>query len=251
MTENRSGDATGSGAAPQPTTPALDEVLAAAARPAPVEPEPAARALAAFRAARAEGALSLPTRPEDDWRPAPRSGIRARGLKAGIGALVAGVMLGGGVAMATGAIPGPFDEPPAHRPDPVTGPSSDGEPAPDTVRDDSVPPTSETSAGPGGERPPAAKDEEARCRAYDKAERRDDAAEAGAMRKRLEEAAGGPQAVAAYCADLLAESGTGPGSDSRGDRGPKKSGSPAAKAPDAPPGRDRDDSPRHRQFPKD
>ncbi|NWF26491.1 hypothetical protein HW130_09425 [Streptomyces sp. PKU-EA00015] len=247
MTENRSGDATGPGPESQPTPPALDEVLAAAARPAPVEPEPAERALAAFRAARAEGALSLPTRPEDDWRTAPPPRIRARGLKVGIGALVAGVMFGG-VAMAAGAIPVPFGEPPAQRPGPVPGAPSDGEPPPETVGEQAAPPTAGTSAAPWGEHPPTAKDEEAHCRAYDKARRRNDAAVAGAMRERLEEAAGGPHAVAAYCDELLAESDAGPGS---GGRGPKQSRPPAADAPDTPPGKDMNDSPRHRQFPKD
>ncbi|MEV4334445.1 hypothetical protein AB0K02_28625 [Streptomyces sp. NPDC049597] len=246
MTENRSGGAAGSGPEPQPTPPALDEVLAAAARPAPVEPERAERALAAFRAARAEGALSLPTRPEDDWGPAAPPRIRARGLKAGITALVAGVLFGG-VAMAAGAIPAPFGDPPPQRPGPVPGASTDGEPAPDTPDEGSAPPTPDASAA-RGERPPTAKDDEAHCRAYAKARRLDDEAGVGAMRERLEEAAGGPQAVAAYCADVLAEPDAGSGS---GGSGPKRSAPPAADAPDTSPGRDRNDSPRHGQFPKD
>ncbi|MFF8841666.1 hypothetical protein ACF08N_02895 [Streptomyces sp. NPDC015127] len=246
MTENPSGDAMGSGAESQPpTTPALDEVLAAAARPAPVEPEAAEHALAAFRTARAEGALGLPTRPEDDWRPAARPRLRARGLKASIGALVGGVMLGG-VAMAAGGIPVPFGEQPAQGTSPGPGASSGaGEATSDTVREESRPPTTGTSGAAAGERPPTAKDAVAHCRAYDSAQRHNDTAGAGAMRERLEAAAGGPQAVAEYCARLLA---TGPASAGEA---PKQSRPEVGgKAPDTPPGKDRNDSPRHRQLPK-
>ncbi|MBT2364204.1 hypothetical protein J7E88_02365 [Streptomyces sp. ISL-10] len=241
MTEKRSGDAIGSGAEPrQPTTPALEAVLAAAARPAPVGPEAAERALAAFRAARADGALGLATRPEDDWRPVTRPKARARGIKAGIGAAVAGVMLGG-VAMAAGAAP--FTDRPPRPPGPGAS-SGTGEDNPDAVRD-SATPTEGTTGAPAGERPPAAKDEAAHCRAYDDAKRRD-AARAGAMRKRLEEALGGPQAVADYCARLPAESGA-EGEAVGG--APKPFDPSAANAPATPPGKARDQHPR--QLPKD
>ncbi|MFI2372685.1 hypothetical protein [Streptomyces sp. NPDC018833] len=241
MTENRSADAMGSGAEPQrPTTAALDELLAAAARPAPVEPAAAERALAAFRAARADGALGLATRPEDDWRPVTRPKTRAGAIKAGIGAAVAGVLLGG-VAMAAGTAP--FTDRPARSPEPGAS-SGTGEDNPDAVRD-SVPPAKGATGGPAGERPPAAKDEAAHCRAYDGAKRRD-AARADAMRKRLEEALGGPQAVADYCARLPA--GSGAEGNAAADA-PKPSHPPAADAPAAAPGKARDEH--RRQLLKD
>lgn len=218
----------GPGAEPQPQPPALEELLAAAARPSPPAPDAEANALAAFRAARDEGALDLPTRPEDDWRPAePRR--RSRLVKTGLGTLVAGVMFGG-VAMAAGSLPVPFGGSPSEGPGPVptaspSVPDGGSESATAPVTESSGPP--DTPAGPSAEYPPYPptaedRDRAAHCRAYDVAEN-DAAAEnaegnaAGdegkgrgrgkandsAVRERLEAAAGGADAVEAYCAGLL------------------------------------------------
>ncbi|MFF0061156.1 hypothetical protein ACFYRC_06340 [Streptomyces sp. NPDC005279] len=107
---------------PTPTpTPTLDELLAAAARPAPAAPEAEERAVAAFRTARDEGAPTAPTRHMDDWRTvAPR--FRTGWIKVGLGTLVAGLALGG-VAMAAGAIPAPFGDT-REKPGPRPGASS-------------------------------------------------------------------------------------------------------------------------------
>ncbi|MFJ8078312.1 hypothetical protein ACIQ7Q_31360 [Streptomyces sp. NPDC096176] len=221
------------GAGPEPQPPTLDELLAAAARPAPVAPDAADNALAAFRTARDEGALDLPTRPADDWRSAePRK--RTRWRKAGLGTLVAGVMLGG-VAMAAGAIPAPFGETPSSGPHPApsTAPSDPAQ------RSATPTPPAGATAGtpsPGAEdgRPPTAKDNRAHCRAYKAANgngngnatgnatgkatgngnatgnaekqhgQGNGAAMDSAVRQRLEAAAGGTDAVEAYCARLLA-----------------------------------------------
>lgn len=182
----------------QTPTPTLEDLLAAAARPMPSSAEAEARALAAFRAARDEGASAAPTKPEDDWR-SKNPAVGRRGIRVGIGALVGGVMLGG-VAMAAGAIPTPFGEPPL-KPAPTPSASSrqavnPGEPEPPST------------TGPGsrtpGERPPTAKDDVAHCRAYESTEGRGGALD-GTAWQRLEDAAGGPDAVAAYCARLLSE----------------------------------------------
>jgi hypothetical protein len=194
MTENRSRGAMN----PEHQTPTLEDLLAAAARPMPSSAQAEVRAVAAFRAAREEGAPAALTRPEDNWRPRSPS-VGTRWIKVGTGALVAGAMLGG-VAMAAGAIPTPFGEPPL-KPGPTPGASSrqaenPGEPEP--------PSTTGPGARTPGERPPTAKDDLAHCRAYGSKERRGGALD-GTAWQRLEDAAGGPDAVAAYCARLLSE----------------------------------------------
>ncbi|MFI2347725.1 hypothetical protein ACH492_11900 [Streptomyces sp. NPDC019443] len=191
MTENRPRGAMN----PEQQTPTLEDLLAAAARPMPSPAEGEVRAVAAFRAAHDEGAPAALTRPEDDWRP-KSPGAGTRWIKVGIGALVAGSMLGG-VAMAAGAIPTPFGEPPL-RPGPTSSRQAEkpGEPEP--------PPTSGPGARTPGGRPPTAKDDLAHCRAYESKEGRGAALD-GTAWQRLEDAAGGPDAVAAYCARLLSE----------------------------------------------
>ncbi|MGW3622016.1 hypothetical protein [Streptomyces sp. NPDC000880] len=179
-------------------SPTLEDLLAAAARPMPSPAEAEVRAVAAFRAARDEGASAAPTRPEDDWRP-KSPGVGTRWIRVGIGALVAGAVLGG-VAMAGGVIPTPFGEPPL-KPGPTPSPSSrpagtPGEPEP--------PSTTGPGARTPGERPPTAKNDLAHCRAYESKRGRGGALD-GTAWQRLEDAAGGPDAVAAYCARLLSE----------------------------------------------
>ena len=215
----------GPGAEPQPQPqpqrrpPTLDEVLAAATRPAPVAPRAAEDAVAAFRAARDEGALDLPTRPADDWRPAePRT--RTPWIKAGLGTFAAGVMLGG-VAMASGSIPAPFGTPPAERPGPASSSSTpSGTPAATATTAPQATGLPATTPGAVG-RPTTAEDRAAaHCRAYEAAEAGEGAEANGqagngkaldsAVRERLEAAAGGPDAVEAYCARLSKDGSSEP-----------------------------------------
>lgn len=221
MTENRSAEpaepvrpeAAGAAPVPGPGADALDELLLAAARPGPVAPGPAGRALAAFRAARDEGALRQPVRAPDDWRaPAPRRRLPpARALKAGAGALAAGVLLGG-VAMAAGALPVPFAEPSPRVPSPAPRTLPAGPPS---VRSDPAPsgrPSPPATPERGRERPPTAKGDLAHCRRYgagreDTGWARDPA---HPVHERLARAAGGPEEIAAYCARLLADAPASP-----------------------------------------
>ncbi|QIP83937.1 hypothetical protein GLX30_07590 [Streptomyces sp. Tu 2975] len=258
MTENRSGDAVGPAAppqaSPQPQVPAtsrqptLDELLAAAARPGPVAPDAEENALAAFRAARDEGALALPTRPEDDWRPA-EARTRVSWIRAGVGALVAGVMFGG-VAMAAGAIPAPFADPPAEQPRPAPRVSPSGAEERTTgVTPPATMPAVPPATVPGAhEHPLTAEDLTGHCRAYaaaqaagrnhdkpgggnanggkanggnangGKADGReaDGGAKARAVRERLAAVAGGPDRIEAYCARMEADRPAGPAGEEHG-----------------------------------
>ncbi|MDQ0845993.1 hypothetical protein [Streptomyces sp. V1I6] len=262
MTENRSGDALGHAAPPQrspqpqpqPQLPAqsrqptLDELLAAAARPAPIAPDAEENALAAFRAARDEGALALPTRPEDDWRPA-ETRTRVPWIRAGVGALVAGVMLGG-VAMAAGAIPTPFADPPAEKPRPVprVSPSGAGEQSTGVTPPATVPAVPPATVPGVHEHPSTAEDLTAHCRAYEAAEaagrnhgkpgggnangkadgrRADGGAKESAVRERLAAVAGGPDKVEAYCARLPADRPAGPAGEGHGPKADENAGADA------------------------
>ncbi|MEU1890026.1 hypothetical protein [Streptomyces pristinaespiralis] len=244
MTENRSGDAVGPGASPphaspqpqlRPTSqpPSLDELFAAATRPAPVAPDAEAKALAAFRAARDEGALELPTRPEDDWWPAKKR-TRAPWAKAGLGTLVAGVMFGG-VAMAAGGIPTPFDGPPSEKPAPAPSASPS---VPDGGSAGTTSPATGSAGHPDTDpatgRPPTAEDRAAHCRAYAAGRKSEGKGKAmdSAVRERLEAAAGGPDAVEAYCAPLLTAR---PAATSDGGHPSKPGRDPDAPPADAPP----------------
>lgn len=228
------------GAGPEPQPPTLDELLAAAARPTPVAPDAEAGALAAFRAARDEGALELPTRPADDWRPTePRK--RTQWLKAGLAALAAGVMLGG-VAMAAGAIPAPFGESPPPGPHPAPRPATSAPAQGGATATPSAGVTAGTpSPGAEEDRPPRGKDDRAHCRAYEASNGNENgngnaekqhgqgngAATDSAVRRRLEAAAGGPDAVEAYCARLLTGEPSKP-SQTRKPSKPGKGSQPAS-----------------------
>ncbi|MGW1493189.1 hypothetical protein [Streptomyces sp. NPDC002402] len=221
MTENRSRGAMDPGDEPRtptwnptwtpmraaaPTVTAavtLDDLLAAAARTEPAAPQAEQRAVAAFRAARDAGAPAVPTRRRDDWRPArPRAG--ARWIKVGLGSFVAALTLGG-VAMAAGAIPAPFgDAPGGPGPVPSASPSRGGGTTAPPHPFAPVPPKVGPTGPTGDERPSAAKDQLAQCRAYEARQGRPGSPDSPAW-QRLEDAAGGPDAVAAYCAGLLAE----------------------------------------------
>ncbi|MGW2560333.1 hypothetical protein ACWCXB_14020 [Streptomyces sp. NPDC001514] len=199
MTENRSGDAMDSrDGTRRPVT--LDDLLTAVARPAPVDAEAAQRALSAFRAARDAGTLSAPTRRGDDWR---TTGQRRRTVwfKTALGAVTGTLMLGG-VAMATGTVPAPFgadeEEP---RPRPGVSHGRQGAPA-GSDHDGPQEPTGTPSVRPSAGLPTQGRADVARCRVYEAKAGHGQAVDATAW-QRLEEAAGGPGAVADYCARLL------------------------------------------------
>ncbi|WP_158715977.1 hypothetical protein [Streptomyces sp. NRRL B-24720] len=200
------------------TGPALDALLAAAARPCPVDPDAAEQAITAFRTARDAGAHA-DTRPRrrDDWRPKPQRG-GARSLRAAVAVLVASVTLGG-VAMAAGTLPDPFvgrgDDKPA--PGPSRSSSAKQRPAaPETEREqgpESDPGASQHASAGGPARgnsgeqdladaPAPAQNAEALCRAYEEVSGHGKAMDSAAW-SRLETVAGGQRNVAPYCEKLL------------------------------------------------
>ncbi|MFF8836900.1 hypothetical protein [Streptomyces sp. NPDC015130] len=190
--------------------------LRAALRPdRPMGEEAAQQAVAAFRAARDAGLHSgtgAPrTRRRDDWRPVAERRW-GRWSKAALVALVSGLTLGG-VAVATGGLPSPVSDAPEHRPEPsadavVPTPRKGAvPPAPPSVRAPSTPPVADAGGVPGPNRtervpPGAARSHEALCRSYEqKAVRAGGTWDPTALR-RLVEAAGGEEAVPAYCERL-------------------------------------------------
>ncbi|MGW7262423.1 hypothetical protein [Streptomyces sp. NPDC054842] len=169
----------------------LVEALLTAVRDHPVDPRGEKTAVAAFLAAREQGAHGAPGRRRDDWRPREQRRGR-RSLRAALGALFAGLALGGVAVAAIG--PG--------------GLSSGGDEDRHGTRPSSAPADpSRTRSGatgaPGGTspsgRPPAAADTEARCRAYEAAGGRGQSLGATAWRRLIAEA-GGEEKVGAYCA---------------------------------------------------
>ncbi|MEU5216488.1 hypothetical protein AB0G79_09815 [Streptomyces sp. NPDC020807] len=200
---------------------AAAEALRAALRPnEPLGEDGARQAVAAFRAARDAGMHSGPgaprTRPRDDWRPVEDRSM-GRWSKAVLVALVSGMTLGG-AAIATDELPTPLTDLLEDRPEPGAGPlpsaSPEGaaastspeegtasvppsEPTPSAVpvRETSVPGPTEPERVPPG----AAVSHEALCRAHEqRTGRAGEAPDATALR-RLVEAAGGKEAVSAYC----------------------------------------------------
>ncbi|WOX22530.1 hypothetical protein [Streptomyces solicathayae] len=185
------------------------------ARPSgePADPREAA-AVDAFRRARDAGEhRTRRTRRRDDWRPVTvrrRSAfpVRAAGLGIAVTVLLGGVA----VAAGTGVLPTPFaPRPETPSPSPVPSRSAGGQPEDGGPGRDGTPPgrldpeLSPAAGRPKPPRPSAARDEEGHCRSYLAAQRRKGEAPDGTAYERLEEAAGGPRRVAAYCAPLLAE----------------------------------------------
>ncbi|MFG2640531.1 hypothetical protein ACGFYP_06090 [Streptomyces sp. NPDC048370] len=196
----------------------------------PVDREGASRALAAFRTARDTGLhASRPTRRRDDWTPSPRRRGSARSLKAALAGLFASVTLGG-VAIASGSLPGPFQDSPT--PAPALAPEARGSspvPGPSTA----VPQDPSTSGVPGRPDAPTAlldpKEREALCRSFEKREfekresgkresekrelEKKDGARGSQAWQRLVRAAGGEENVSGYCgpAGGAAPSGRGAG----------------------------------------
>ncbi|MGQ4385491.1 hypothetical protein [Streptomyces sp. SAS_270] len=200
------------------STPGVDALLAAAVRAGAVDAEREARAVAAFRAARDQGAYAAHaarTRRRDDWR--PRQEKTKRSLRATFAVLAASVTLGG-VAVAAIGSSSDGDAGDQSR----TRPSSS---APDHSAPDSANPAPPGSSAPGttdaatpSPHPSQAQDTEAHCRAYEKVGGRGKALNSTAW-QRLVDAAGGEDKVAAYCAAQLAENATGTGTDTSTDKG--------------------------------
>jgi hypothetical protein len=180
---------------------ALETALAAALRGGDLDPEAERQALAAFRAARAEGAHRARTRRRDDWRlPEERRGRRP--VKMTFGVVFASLALGGVAVAAIGSVRSSADTAGAGR---------------GIARPSAVAP-----GGPGGEAPVAssggpgptdgsvhAQDTEAHCRAYTQAKDSGKAPEATAWQQ-LVSAAGGKDKVAAYCSEHLASATAAP-----------------------------------------
>ncbi|WP_329125031.1 hypothetical protein [Streptomyces sp. NBC_01465] len=167
-----------------------------------IRPDSAEQALAAFRAARDAGEHAAPGRhrARDDWRPVRRRLPARTSLRAALGAAVATVTLGGvALAAGTGAIPDPFgraDDP---------GRKASSPQAPDASRTSSGAARSQSPGGPtGSARTPSGQSLEALCRAQDNGNGK----RKGKAFQRLAAAAGGANAVNAYCAGLLGTDAT-------------------------------------------
>ncbi|MDQ1026610.1 hypothetical protein QF035_004192 [Streptomyces umbrinus] len=183
---------------PAGNPPDLGELLAAAVRGDAVDADAERRVLAAFRAARDEGAHRAATRNRrrDDWRPERRGG---RPVRATLVALVASLTLGGVAVAAIGSGSGGTRDEGAERGGPL--PTSSAPTGPAVAAPD---PSAPAQADRGFRRPPSARDIEAHCRAYDSVKKRGKALDSTAWR-RLIQAAGGEENVEAYCAEQSAE----------------------------------------------
>ncbi|MBC9717158.1 hypothetical protein H9Y04_31980 [Streptomyces sp. TRM66268-LWL] len=179
-----------------------------------IDPAAQAAAVAAFRGARDAGAhRAVRTRRRDDWR--PRTAARRHSWRVALGALLAGLTLGGAAFAVTGG-----------RPDPAPEPTPPTTPAAPDRQSDGGEGEGEDGAGNGrhastapGRTPDQARSDEALCRS---AGRVGGKALDAPARQRLAEAAGGRGHVQAYCARLLAEADRGRGaaaSDGQGHRG--------------------------------
>ncbi|MFD4598227.1 hypothetical protein ACFWPQ_09315 [Streptomyces sp. NPDC058464] len=174
---------------------ALETALAAAVRAADLGSRGEQQAVAAFLAARAEGAHRARTRRRDDWRPAADRRAR-RPAKLTFGVVFASLALGG-VAVAAIGSAGSSTEGAGHG----RGTTNPAVAAPNRPGDAASAPSS-GSPRPT-DRPATAQDTEAHCRAYAQVQGRGKALGATAWR-RLVAAAGGADKVAAFCSEQLA-----------------------------------------------
>jgi hypothetical protein len=197
---------------------ALGRALRAEVLGAPAEQQ----ALAAFRAARDSGAhQQAGTRKRDDWRPRRRPGRRS--LRSALAVCVAGLTLSG-VAVAAIGTPGKGhdrqqdEDGRAPRRPSAAAPATPAPSAPTPY--DTVSPASpgDPSASPTPERPPAAEDVQAHCRAYPSVRGSGKALESTAWQRFLT-AAGGEGNVAAYCADHLRRAQPGNPGEAKGGSG--------------------------------
>ncbi|MFD8230344.1 hypothetical protein ACFV20_00360 [Streptomyces sp. NPDC059696] len=187
------------------------------------------RAVAAFRAARATGAVRTRTRRRDDWRAGERR-HPGRSLRTTLSVLLAGLTLGGVAVAAIGVTGSPGEgtrDTPERRPAPSSAPRDPaGQPAPGSHSPGAGVSTRPAPAHP--ERPAPARDTEAHCRAYEGARRHGKALEATAW-QRLVAAAGGESNVTAYCAERLDDpkgNGGGSGNDDPAQDGDKPTTDP-------------------------
>lgn len=222
----RHGEGDGRDAGPRPApggVPRTEALLAAALREERADAEGERRAVAAFRAAReAEPARAAPTRRRDDWR--PRDGRHpGRTLKTALSVLLASLALGGVAyaAMGGGGTDADDGGPPRDR---TAAPTDSASVQPLTTPPAATSAPATTASTPPGasappDRPAAAGDAEADCRAYERLEGRGRARDATAW-QRLVTAAGGAEHVEAHCADRPAtETGRGPSNaDENADR---------------------------------
>ncbi|MEU9956129.1 hypothetical protein [Streptomyces sp. NPDC050982] len=185
---------------PAANPPDLGELLAAAVRGGEVDVDAERRVLAAFRAARDEGAhrAAVRNRRRDDWRP-ERERRGGRPVRATLVALVASVTLGGVAVAAIGTGSGGTRDEGAERGRPL--PTSSAPTGPTAAAPD---PSAPAQADRGVRRPTSAQETEAHCRAYDSVGNRGKALDSTAW-QRLIQAAGGEENVEAYCAEQLAE----------------------------------------------
>ncbi|MEU9354369.1 hypothetical protein AB0D65_26185 [Streptomyces griseoloalbus] len=201
----------------------LETLLAAALIRDGVDAGAEQRAVAAFLAARETGALRARTRRRDDWR-ARRRRLGSHSLKATLSMVFAGLTLSGVAVAGIGAAGSSSDDPaeegrPTGAPSRSTAPSLTG-------------PTGPGSGSGRPDRPGAAGDTEAHCRAYEQVDGRGEALDATTW-KQLIEAAGGAADVDAYCAEQLRgaseearpEDTRAPGTESAGESGRAGNGS--------------------------
>ncbi|MFD8075318.1 hypothetical protein ACFV3E_22040 [Streptomyces sp. NPDC059718] len=211
---------------------ALAGLLAAAAAPAPLDPEREEAAVAAFRAARGDDALTggsagVRLGTADDWSPGAGAGAVSRSGRsrtARHSRSLTGTLIATAAVAAAGALPallgnGVPDPSPVHTQSAATAASESGSPSPGRT----APPTSRP--GPGHGRPaggtggthgtvlpgrPAgtpsatpALDHKALCRAYAAAGRYRKGVDEQAYKQLRKAAGGGQRQVRRYCAGLL------------------------------------------------
>ncbi|MFI6858947.1 hypothetical protein ACIBKZ_03425 [Streptomyces sp. NPDC050421] len=194
------------------------------------------RALAVFREAgsAATGTVPLRRRRRDDWRPVRRRFPTRVSLRAALGVVLAGVTLGGvALAAGTGVFPDPLA--PAETPGPRPGahaprtPGSTGPAGPDRTTSSPAPTPSDRATS----HDPASVNRAALCHAWAKGN--GNGKHQGAAFRRLAEAAGGEDAVDAYCAALSGVDDAAPSTPGKPSRTPatgsSKDGPPAASPP--------------------
>lgn len=193
---------------PALVTPEI-EALADAVR-GDVGPAGVERALAVFREAgnAAPGTVPLRRRRRDDWRPVRRRFPTRVSLRAALGVVLAGATLGGvALATGTGVIPDPHApaESPGPRPRehaPRTPGGADGRPDRTTSSPAPTPSGTPTPAGSATSHDPAPVNRTALCHAWAKGNGNGNGngKHNSAAFQQLAEAAGGDDAVDAYCA---------------------------------------------------
>lgn len=168
------------------------------------------RALAAFREAGSAGAGAawFRRRRRDDWRPVRHTFPTRVSLRAALGVVLAGVTLGGvALAAGTGALPDPLA--PGGTPEPRTGvrpPHHSGSTDAEPDRTPASPTPTPSGSESASSHDPAPGSRVALCHAWAKGNGK----HLGTAFQRLAEAAGGNDAVDAYCAALSGADGIAP-----------------------------------------